>query len=45
MFMLILITYCCFKVVPIEGKTLFNGEKLKTFEEVLPEMAIAQLAP
>lgn len=34
--------WCFYKVVPIEGKTLFNGEKLKTFEEVLPEMAIAQ---
>ncbi|XP_065919447.1 serine/threonine-protein kinase haspin-like isoform X2 [Dysidea avara] len=30
------------KVIPIEGKVLFNGEKLKTFEEILPEMAIAQ---
>ena len=25
-----------------KGKVLFNGEKLKSFDEILPEMAIAQ---
>ena len=25
-----------------EGKVLYNGEKLKSLDEILPEMAIAQ---
>ena len=35
------------QIVPVEGKgkegkMLYNGEKLKLLDEILPEMAIAQ---
>lgn len=32
-----------YKVVPIQGSVMINGEKQKTFKEVLPEIVVSQL--
>lgn len=34
--------YLAVKIIPIEGTRLVNGEKQKTFEEILPEVIIAK---